>query len=258
VSRNLVSFVAITAAIACLLGVAGLGWTLYDYVNQESAMKVEKTEPVESKKEVAEKHIVALGDSLTRGTGDAKGKGYVGNLIANLEKKSDEKLLLTNLGIKGQTSVQLASQLKQKEVQRQVEIADVVLITIGGNDLFRGGQGLMDMSPESLLPVEQQYEANLHSILKDIRSVNKEANIFLIGLYNPFIELENGVLSSKVVRDWNYKSADISSEYPKTVFVPTFDLFQMNVNDYLYTDQFHPNTEGYKLIAERVASLITF
>jgi lysophospholipase L1-like esterase len=35
-------------------------------------------------------------------------------------------------------------------------------------------------------------------------------------------------------------------------------LFQLKVDDYLYTDKFHPNAKGYKLIAERVASLITW
>ena len=63
---------------------------------------------------------------------------------------------------------------------------------------------------------------------------------------------------SKVVRKWNYDSAEISALFPKIVFVPTFDLFELKVNDYLYSDKFHPNQKGYRLIAERVAALMTW
>jgi lysophospholipase L1-like esterase len=61
-----------------------------------------------------------------------------------------------------------------------------------------------------------------------------------------------------VVREWNFASAETAANYQKTVVVPTFDLFELNVNDYLYSDQFHPNSQGYKLIGERLATLITF
>ena len=64
--------------------------------------------------------------------------------------------------------------------------------------------------------------------------------------------------TSSIVRDWNFQSAETAASFENIVYVPTFDLFQLQVENYLYTDQFHPNTEGYMLIAERVASLINF
>jgi lysophospholipase L1-like esterase len=255
--KKSVLFVAVTSVISSLICIIGLGVTLIDYFDKPSNQTVEKVVKKDTTTDAKRTKIVALGDSLTRGTGDSEGKGYVGYLVGNLEEKSDQKLALSNLGIRGLTSVQLAQQVKEQEIQRQVESADIILITIGGNDLFRGGEGLADLRPESLQPIETAFEQNLNSIFTDIRGVNEKADIFLVGLYNPFIELEKAEQTSQIVRAWNYKSSEITARYPKTVFVPTFDLFQLNVNEYLYSDQFHPNSKGYQLIGERVASLIT-
>jgi len=144
------------------------------------------------------------------------------------------------------------------EVQRQLEKADVILLTIGGNDLFRGGQGLIDFQSGDIAAIEKKYLNNLKFIFQQIRKHNDHANVFFIGLYNPFSEMDQGKEMSKVIRHWNYDSAEVSAAFPKIVFVPTFDLFELKVNDYLYSDKFHPNTKGYRLIAERVASLLTW
>nr|WP_251551888.1 SGNH/GDSL hydrolase family protein [Neobacillus muris] len=202
--------------------------------------------------------ITAIGDSLTRGTGDETGKGYVGVLADELKERTNQPIQLTNLGINGQTSGQLREQVQQIEVGRQIQKADMVLVTIGGNDLFRGGEGLMDLETNTISEIEKKYIDNLNFIFQQIRKNNEDATVFFIGLYNPFIELDQGKEMSKIVRRWNYDSAEVSAAFPKVVFVPTFDIFELNVNDYLYTDKFHPNTKGYRLIAERVASLVTW
>ncbi len=255
----IVSFISI---ISCLLFAAGLGMSIYDYVSASKAtvkeMPKPKQETSSSNKSTKNYTIVALGDSLTRGTGDAAGKGYVGYLKENLEEKTKKKILLSNFGIKGQTSSQLASQVKQQQIQRQIKSADTVLITIGGNDLFQGGQTLQNLNKNNIQKLENDYLKNVDSILKSIRSANKDATIFLIGLYNPFSNLQDAKTTTAIVREWNYRSSELSANYKQTVFVPTFDLFQLKVDDYLYTDKFHPNAKGYKLIAERVASLITW
>lgn len=258
-NRNLIRFITIISVFFCLLWLGGLGFAVGEYyAGRQEPIPQPKTiaEKEENKKELT---IVALGDSLTRGTGDETGKGYVGVLVDEIQEKSKQPVKLTNLGIIGQRSNQLKDQVHEAEVQRQIETADYVLVTIGGNDLFQGGQGLIEYeSMADIEEVEKKYIENLQIIFEQIQKVNKEATVFFIGLYNPFIDLDEGKEISKIVRHWNYQSAEISATFPKVVFVPTFDLFELKVNDYLYTDKFHPNTEGYRLIAERVASLLTW
>lgn len=258
-NRNLIRLTTIISVLFCFLWLGGLGMAVGEYYAR-------KPDPIPQPKTIAEKEenkneltIVALGDSLTRGTGDETGKGYVGVLVDEIQEKSKQPVKLTNLGIIGQRSIQLKDQVQEAEVQRQIETADYVLVTIGGNDLFQGGQGLIEYETMAdIEEVEKEFTENLQVIFEQIQNVNKEATVFLIGLYNPFIDLDEGKEISKIVRHWNYQSAEVSATFPKVVFVPTFDLFELKVNDYLYTDKFHPNTEGYRLIAERVASLLTW
>jgi lysophospholipase L1-like esterase len=258
---NLRSFtVKIVSILSVILGVLwlfGFGWAIQDYYGGHSKDKLENkaVKPVR-KMDKRELTIVALGDSLTRGTGDETGKGYVGLVTDEMKKRFNNKVTVHNLGINGQTSGELRKQVKQTEVQRQLAAADTILITIGGNDLFQGGKTMADFNPETIGKTQSEFIRNLTSILTDIRKANSQATIFYLGLYNPFIELENGEETSKVVREWNDQAENTAAAFPKTVFVPTFDLFQLSVNDYLYTDKFHPNKHGYRLISERVAPLI--
>ncbi|MBU8916907.1 SGNH/GDSL hydrolase family protein [Neobacillus sp. 114] len=257
-SKNSIRAITGVAALLCLLWLAGLGWAVGEYYagTSENISKPSVSEQKADQKKGLT--VVALGDSLTRGTGDETGKGYVGVLVDEIKEKTKKSVQLTNLGINGQRSDQLRNQIQEEEIGRQIQKADVVLVTIGGNDLFRGGQGLIDFQAEDITAIEKKYLDNLNFIFTEIRKHNQTANVFFVGLYNPFIELNQGKEMSKVVRKWNYDSAEVSSVFPKIVFVPTFDLFELKVNDYLYSDKFHPNQKGYRLIAERVAALMTW
>jgi lysophospholipase L1-like esterase len=240
--------------------VIGLGWSIGDFYagKPDNIPKANSVSNEEANRNGKDLTIVALGDSLTRGTGDDSGKGYVGYVKEEIKERSKHEVHLMNLGVNGQRSDKIREQVEQTEVQRQMKQADFIFITIGGNDLFRGGQGLIDYSQESIAVTEKKYLENVKATMDEVRTANQEATVFFIGLYNPFIDLEDGKEISKIIRRWNYQSAELSSAYPKVVFVPTFDLFELKVNDYLYSDKFHPNSKGYRLIAERVASLMTW
>lgn len=131
------------AAVTCLLWIFGLGWTVKDYLFGTKGASALPAVAAQSAADAGEFKIIALGDSLTRGTGDIEGKGYAGYVSDHL-KLTGREISLVNLGIKGLTSSQLAEQMKQKEIGRQIGQADVILMTIGGNDLFHGGQTLSD------------------------------------------------------------------------------------------------------------------
>ncbi len=200
--------------------------------------------------------IVALGDSLTRGTGDETGKGYVGNVKEILEKQSEKPVfLLGNFSVNGYRTDQLLKDLETKAgVPDAIAKANVILLTIGANDLFKPGAEEIDPSvvvtriPDALERLEQ--------ILQKLAKLNPNADIVYVGLYNPFADLDDTGQTSLVVQRWNDAAFKVTNRYDHMTLVPTFDLFQRHLQKYLYTDHYHPNKEGYKRIAERIVQTL--
>jgi len=259
--KNAARVTTIIASLLSLLWLFGFFLSIGDFYNGK-AETIEK-EPVETKRAAEQTGkdltVVALGDSLTRGTGDDAGLGYVGLVTEELkERLRPQEVQVYNLGINGQTSAELLQQLGMQNIGRQLEEADVILMTIGGNDLFQQGETLVDLNLEKVQGLQQTYLANLQQIFTTIRQHNSDATIFILGLYNPFIDLDDSDATNTVVRGWNYATELNAGQFEKVVFVPTFDLFQLSVNEYLYSDKFHPNHAGYQLISDRLAPLINW
>jgi lysophospholipase L1-like esterase len=251
------------SAISCLVWLGGLAWSFQNYYNSSANASIVTApavvEMIPLPVGIDDKfRLLALGDSLTKGTGDPSGKGYVGYLLEHLKEKSKQEIILNNYGVNGQTSSQLAAELHQSQVSSDVKAADVIALSIGANDLFQSGETLGNLESANIQHIEDRFLLQLDTILKQLREENATARIFLIGLYNPFNDLQDAERTSQIVRDWNYQVSGIASRYSKIILVPTADLFQLNVQDYLASDLFHPNEAGYRLIGDRVASLITW
>lgn len=248
----------ITSVISLLLWMSALIYLMFDRTNVEAGEIEVQNDATIAKNDNDTIQIVALGDSLTRGTGDSFGKGYIGHFIDLIKERTDKDINVTNLAVKGLRSPQLLELVQQKEVQRQLGQASIIMMTIGGNDLFQSGETLIAYDEKKVEEIKEQFLHNLQSILSTIRSVNTESPIYFIGLYNPFIDLDHEIDTAKTVLQWNYDTVQILTNFAKTVFVPTYDLFQLRYNELLYTDHFHPNNEGYRLLAERLNGLVSF
>lgn len=196
-------------------------------------------------------HIVALGDSLTHGFGDASGQGYVGDVSAQF-RHNGNRVIQSNLGIDGLTSAGLVAQVKQPEVENLLASANLILISIGGNDLDKAA-GLPNIDTRRITAADKQFNANLARILTQIRSVNKTGVIALIGLYNPYGDAAAvRKQTDAIVESWDQQEDQVVSGFPNAVVVQTFDLFELHPAAFLYADHFHPNQAGYQRIAERV------
>jgi lysophospholipase L1-like esterase len=194
--------------------------------------------------------VVLLGDSLARGTGDESGLGIGGTLDAEMDARKLDRRPTINLAINGARTPDLLKQLESRNVQQIIRESNVVVVSIGGNDLF-GGLGRLTAPPENPEGVMDEVLERVEEIVGRVREANPEARIFLIGLYNPFTESERGPRVSELVNRWNGKLFERFQQDRDLTVVQTYDLFSHRQR--LSLDRFHPGREGYRLIGRRIA-----
>ncbi len=158
--------------------------------------------------------VICFGDSLTYGTGADQGKDYPSQLSEMIAKP------VINAGVPGDTTARALKRLQRDVLARS---PDVVLITLGGNDLKNG------------VPKDIAFE-NLKHIVESIQE--QGARVIIGGLKFPL--RDRGFA-------WEYKEL---ADQTGAVLIPNIFKDLMG-NRKLMSDPIHPNGDGYKMIAER-------
>ncbi|GAA3404982.1 GDSL-type esterase/lipase family protein [Paenibacillus hodogayensis] len=262
-TRTLWRTVGTAALITSLLFVGGLVYAVNDVLNPKPADYMQAEEPKPAEEEKTTIDIVALGDSLTVGTGDVTGKGYVQHVREKLGEVTKKQVnVIGNYAVNGARTDALLSALQtSKGIPYGIEKADVVLFTMGGNDLFAIGQDVLGSKSDELDPVKVRERMpeplkRLEQIMTKLSELNPRAKIVYVGMYNPFYDIPDMRPATVYVQEWNDQAFRIASRFPNMVYVPTLDLFQLNFQKYIYSDHFHPNQEGYVRIADRVVQAL--
>ena len=117
---------------------------------------------------------------------------------------------------------------------------------------------MQDQDP-STLEIEYEetlmaYKEDLQAIIQRIRDLNPNAQLALVGLYDPYNN-ENPQ-KTRLLLDWNYETRRMVYEDPLMVYIPTYEVFQYNLDDYLAFDGFHPSGAGYKVITEMLYGIL--
>lgn len=205
------------------------------------------------------KQVVAIGDSLTQGVGDLSKKGgYIGILNETLNKKENIHVQFENFGKRGNRTDQMLKRLDEPEIINSLKEADIVLITVGANDIMQVfKENFTNLTLEQFEQEQIQYEKRLVAIFNKIRTLNSTTSIYLLGFYNPFDKYFKEVKELKmIVNDWNHTGEQVTQTFDQTYFIPTNDLFNNQTDHLLAEDNFHPNERGYKRIAERVLAYL--
>lgn len=200
--------------------------------------------------------FISLGDSLGRGTGDEEGLGFSGRTVQLLTENLDEEILYSNFAVDGFRSQQLGELLENSEFLQEIRNADGVFLSIGGNDL-RTLQNLSSEDQDDAYDmIEDVYLETLEETFTLLRSENPDVLIVFLGLYHLDYSDENSNETEFLLR-WNATTGRFVSSRENAVWIPTYDLFQFQLEDLLSFDGLHPNSRGYQKIAERIFDVIS-
>ena len=239
-------------------------------------------EPVMTKPSTSAKKkvvtYVAIGDSLTKGVGDSTNQGgFVPLLAQSLTNESGLEFKAINYGVSGNTSSQILSRIREKkEIGKDLKQAQLLTITVGGNDLRKAIlEDTSNLDLDRFEKASKTYEKTLKQIIELARKDNPDLPIYVVGIYNPlYLNFPDLTELQTLVDQWNQRTEVTLSAYQGVYFVPINDHLYKGIdgksgvteselgketvtNDALYDeDSFHPNNTGYEIIKEAVLEKI--
>ena len=251
--RFLFWYLPIAAAIVATL-IFGAGFI--SFLRGDTGTPVDLVAPAKAVTASTPRSIVAamiVGDSLARGTGDETGLGIGGRLANELKDRKIPHKPVVNIAINGARTPDLLQQLEDHNVGILLGQANVIVISIGGNDLW-GGTDWRRAPPRDPDAMMGTVLDRIGRAVRLVRQDNPQARIFFVGLYNPFVTQPFGRMLTPLVTRWNARLQERFASDPNFVVVQTSDIFAFH--DRLSVDRFHPASEGYALIARRIADAI--
>jgi acyl-CoA thioesterase-1 len=176
--------------------------------------------------------MLALGDSLFTGYGLADGESYPAKLEAALRARGINARMV-NAGVSGDTSMQGAQRLSFA-LDGQETPPDVVLVSLGGNDMLRG-----------LSPAETR--ANLDAILGELRG--RGITPVLLGM------LAAPNMGADYAKEFNAIYPALAKKHD-AVLVPFFLRPLMDRPNLVQADRIHPTEEGIAAMVEATVDAV--
>ena len=195
-------------------------------------------------------NYVVLGDSIGWGSGVYNSEeACFGRIVADTNGYG-----YNNLARNGERSGNLLNRLQKKEVQKIVGEADIISISVGGNDFLKANlpllllQGLFHQY-KRFNSVGAEYRANFAKIIETIRALNPDVTILMQTLYNPgnvFVRSTYQQATNRI----NGCIRDYLAAHPGAFeIVDVAAAFGSNLT-YIAADTIHPNAKGNVKIAQ--------
>ncbi|MFC7371431.1 SGNH/GDSL hydrolase family protein [Fictibacillus iocasae] len=192
---------------------------------------------------------VALGDSLAAGQTPYRtfDDGYP-DYIADHFERSQYQMQYHNFGVSGYTSVQLRNDvLLNPSVRSELKDASHITIDIGANDLLP----ILKTNPAKAGVAIAGVAVNLELILTQIDQLNPNANVYVMGYYNPFpyypVDKQEQLLP---LLDALNAQIQLRAWHNGDTYIPTNEVIAKKALEFLPNPQdIHLSTEGYESIA---------
>ena len=192
---------------------------------------------------------VSLGDGISLGINENNyiSIGYSDYIKEYLESNNKLKSYIKDFSDKDARITDIINKINNNEEKNNVTIqnviskADLITISIGLNEIlykYNNNAYLYDYI--------DSYINDMEKLINLIKKYNNKT-IFVLGYYNPtnYIDLDKYVIYS------NNKLASLCSK-EKVNYVNLYDIFNNNKKLIYNINNYYPNQEGYKLIANEI------
>lgn len=236
--------------------------------------------------------IVTLGDSIARGYGlsDPKNECYSALVADKIrEMPGVGAVELRNFGIDGMTSAELLQYQDDPTLAEPIAKADLILISIGANDILRHAKALVDTLLQIALgktdvtlrdatldllaaigEAAEPLKKNLRELLSALKEKNPDALILIQTVYNPYPKIDGrgspSVLSTVhtavepavILINGAIKEAAEGAGVALADPYAAFRAAQTDEPLTLYLSRFdpHPTALGHRLIAESISEVL--
>ena len=200
--------------------------------------------------------LVALGDSITYGANlEDSGRSAYPYLIGE-----DAAFEVHNLAVPGWQTAQVMEALHEDEEYRQkVKGADVIAMTIGGNDLLeilRLAETASAGNPELMKETLHQeldrstFFNELGELIKEIQSLT-DAQILLYTIYNPFPPHSSmHQIGEALLPEVNAAFGEVAESYENVYLADAYSAYRDKQEDYIIGGDIHPTEKGQAVLAE--------
>ncbi len=199
------------------------------------------------------KTYVVLGDSIAYGQGVANSQdACYGKIVADTNGYN-----YANYAIDGYTSANLLRHLDTDYVAASVKKANIISISIGGNDFLTSNMaGLLISgkfgSGSRFDTIGEKFSANFSAIISKIKKLNPSAAILVQTVYNPNAGFFSDVYQKGADTINGAIRSYLSSHGGAFSIVDVASAFAGHAREYIAADTIHPNAKGNLVIAKLV------
>ncbi|WP_054712648.1 GDSL-type esterase/lipase family protein [Bacillus sp. JCM 19041] len=198
---------------------------------------------------------VAIGDSLTIGTGSSRmGGGFVPEYSSLARNRLKQPFRVSMLAHSGLTSRQIYQLATERKHQQQLFDADVITITAGGNDFIQAFREIEQTgSFEPTIKAGENASNCLHALVTYLCEVKQSCKKpYIIRVFNTYSPVEGVPIVDHYLSQFNRRLYDLERRRNVRV-VDVYNAFKGKNQWYLSRDRVHPNDRGYSVMAREAA-----
>ena len=215
---------------------------------------------------VGQRFVTAFGDSIAAGYGlTDQNDNYITLFAQNIGAQ------YRNHAVSGYDSEDLLKQLNTGKYNKDIESANIIVLSIGGNDILHQKDLLIETLKNAYLhhgeyftddinQIYTQFESNLKESLNYIKSKNPSASIIIQTIYNPAIKqgyyvsvINVGKLADKYIDKLNESILSVCTGQNNVYIFDIVDKMNDDENNFYNLEKdfdIHPTVTGHKTLSE--------